>query len=242
MKNKIIDQDNFLNKTINNIDLSGKIMAEIKNNNIKMKPRIYFILEKWLLKLLLLLILAIAAFFINISLFKLRIYDPIGFALLGIIGIRGFIGSIPWIMISVSIVSTTILIKLLSRYDFYYKKNFAVATLGVVIFLLTGGFLIDSTGLNENAKKSGNYPLLYKGIYLSDSWVMGEVEIVDKNKKEMIVETPHRETIKVVWSDSTFMPSGNNFEHGTYVQVSGNKQKSTFHAEGIIIRESQYKY
>lgn len=227
-------------KTTRNFEkfhIADRVMKEIHSKNIKMRPHWHFVAKSLLIKALFLTVLGIAIYFLNLSIFKFRIYDPFGFLVFGKLGLAGFIHAVPWRMSIVAIFSSIVGIKILRVFDISYKKNFAMLTLGLLLFVVSGSFAVDKTGINEQLKKSGKVPLLYQGNYIAQDWVMGEVEKVDAGKKQLILLIPfQKKEVTVVWKEDTFFPTGKDFSHGTFIQVVGVMEKDSFKAKGIVKR------
>ena len=72
------------------IDLSQKIMKQIKKKHVKIRPRVYFISGSILLGIGLTGVITVSIFFINLVIFKLRLHGPFDYLLFGRFGLRPF--------------------------------------------------------------------------------------------------------------------------------------------------------
>lgn len=104
-------------------DLTKKIMKEIRQKKVKMRPRIYFIAGSLLLSIGLAGTTILAIFFINLVLFRLRIHQPFGFLILGRPGLRPFLLTFPWLSLLVALGGIIGGRALLKKYDISYKKK-----------------------------------------------------------------------------------------------------------------------
>lgn len=128
------------------MDLSKKVMAEIKTKKIKMRPKIYFVFGSLLLGFGLSLAIFLAVFFMNIIYFHFRM--------------RVFY--FPWSSLGITIISLLLGLMLLRKYDFSYRKSFFLLTLiltGIVFFL---SFVLNVLRLNERARRIRHFQPFYR--------------------------------------------------------------------------------
>lgn len=216
------------------IDLSEKIMDRIEKEQIKMRPKVFFAAISAALGSALVFSLFINFILTNVTIFKLRIYGPLEFLAFGSAGVEGFKGSIPWTIMSTAILFFITSIFILKKYDISYKKNFRNIILGLLILVIGGAFGLDSTSINEKIKKSGQVQVLYYGTFISDTWLTGEVEKIDLEKRELLVHIPYsNKDIIVQWSDQTAFPKGSEFAKESYIKAIGRLEGDVFYASGI---------
>lgn len=214
-------------------NLADQVMGQIKRRNIKMRPGIYFIIQSLLLKSILGLVILLTIFLVNLTIFKFRVYLPFEFLKFGLLGIKAFLGSIPWIILINTVFLITIAIYLFKQFDISYKRGFSTYALGMMFVLIFGGMLVDQTGINDNFKKQGILPLLYFGQYTSDYWAMGEITGIDKNNNTFTIITPVNEQIIISRDQETIIPK-ESFQINQYIKAVGKKQGNIFKASGII--------
>jgi hypothetical protein len=118
-------------------------MDKIQKNEIKMKPKIYFIIGSILTIFGLAASVVSSVFLISIIRFSLRTHGP-----MGSIRFEQLLNSIPWWALILTPIGLIIGISLLKKYDFSYKKNFFLIIIGFVLSILLAGYLIDNLGLN----------------------------------------------------------------------------------------------
>lgn len=139
-------------------NIKQQIMEKIENNEIKMKPKWYFVVGSILLFLGVLFSTISAVFVINLMLFLLRThYGPMYQYRLNLILLN-----FPWWLIVIGVISIFLEIKLLKQYDFSYKKNFLLLVFSYLLIIFLTAYLIDYFNLNKFFYEKGfmrkNFP------------------------------------------------------------------------------------
>jgi len=127
-----------LNKT------TEDIMNEIHKRQIKMRPKLYFILGYILTITGLVFSFTTSIFFVGLTRFTIRSHGRMGQYRL-----EQLISNFPWWMLILAILGLIFGILLLRKYDFSYKINFKLLIIGLIISIVIGGFAIDMIGLNN---------------------------------------------------------------------------------------------
>jgi uncharacterized membrane protein len=127
-----------LNKT------TKEIMDKIHKRQIKMRPRLYFILGYILAFGGLVFSFISSIFFIGLTRFTLRAHGPMGEYRL-----EQLLSSFSWWIPFLAVVGLVLGIWLLRRYDFSYKIDFKLLVVGLVFSVLIAGWVIDMIGLND---------------------------------------------------------------------------------------------
>lgn len=126
------------------IDLTSEIMSRIEMEQIKMKPRWYFVLGSSVMTLGLSSVFIVLMFITRIFIFSIRSHGP-----MGDIRLQQLISSFPLWTPIVAIIGIIAGIFLLRKYDFSYKKNFGLIILGIVTAIVLSGFMIDKFNLDN---------------------------------------------------------------------------------------------
>lgn len=126
------------------VNLENKILKKILTNQIKMKPRWYFIVGSSLLLLGITLLSFTSIFLTNLTIFLIHKRGP------GSMRLEMMINSFPWWVPILAICGIISGILLFKKYDISYKKNFLFLIIGFIITILLTAFLINSLGFNEN--------------------------------------------------------------------------------------------
>ena len=127
----------------NKVDFTGNIMSKIKTDKIKMRPKWYFWLGSLLLFIALVSLVIVSIFSVSLITFSLRSHGP-----MGEVRYQQLIASFPvWAVVAMVIGMATGVL-LLKKYDFAYKKNFALIVLFFLLAVFAAGILIDLSGLD----------------------------------------------------------------------------------------------
>jgi magnesium-transporting ATPase (P-type) len=148
-------------KEIKNI--TDRVMDQIHNDKLKMRPRIYFIAGSFFTFIGLISSVIISIFFIGLINFSLRVHGP-----MGEYRFSQILASFPWWALILAVAGFVVGIWLLRRYDFSYKINFKIIIVVVLLAIITSAWVVDAIGLNDILFRRG--PM--KGImrqYLQDT-------------------------------------------------------------------------
>ena len=226
-----------MTKTKKKPDLSKRVMKQIHEKQLKIRPRIYFVAGSLLLGFGLAGTIAVAVFFINLFLFRVRTHGPFDYLWFGRFGLRPFLSIFPWIPFLIAIAGIFGGLILLKRYDISYKKNFWGLVISLVTFILVVGFFLDRVGFNE--KLEGLRPVhpLYQNQFMGRDWIIGE--IIQVEDRELIVVSPRGEKIRVVINKNSLLPFGGDFKPGERIRAVGEwsppsrPEDKVFIAKGI---------
>lgn len=141
------------------VNFEKEVMSKVISGQIAMKPKWYFVLGTVFSIAGLAALSVASSFLINIVLFLLRKHGPMGQWRL-----ETMLESFPlWIPI-LAIIGIILGLWLLKKYDFSYKKNFAVIIIAFIVSIIIAGFLIDKLGLNDMWSRKGMMRKFYQNI------------------------------------------------------------------------------
>jgi len=213
-------------------DLSKKVMSQIEEGQVKMRPHSYFVVISIILVIGLIGAIILSVLFSNFSFLWLRAHSPFGYLWFGGPGFRPFLATFPWIPVFIAIVGLVVAVILLRHLDISYKRWFIALVIGLVTVVLLAGLALNLTGFNERNRQFEPVHSFYPRYFSGDEWVTGKITTV-KNK-ELDIVTPEGKEIKVTWDASTLLPSGSNFSIGERIIAVGEwKNDTTFSATGI---------
>ncbi len=227
-------------KIKNNLEtLASRVIKEIKQENISMHSRIYFMFRTSLWVLSIVFISAATLYLVSLIAFIIS-----GNALSGLtfFGMRGFVimlHSLPWLLI-LAVASLILLLELLgSHFRFMYKRPFVYSILAFLTILIVGGTLLAKTTLHNRVFKlteGNNLPIaapLYHGYALRHSEYMhiGTIKEIVGNK--ILITTRDGDSVTVLIQKSTRRPPRAILENGMTVMVVGEKKGTTITADGI---------
>jgi len=139
------------------INITKNVMTKIKTEQIKMKPKWYFLLGILSIFVAIVGLTIISIFLVSLVTFSLRSHGP-----MGIVRYQQIISNFPWwapIIVIVGLITGVILLK---KYDFSYKKNFLFIVLIFISAILLAGILIDVLGFDNFWIKKGPMRRFYQ--------------------------------------------------------------------------------
>jgi hypothetical protein len=146
-----------MSKEVENI--SSAVMDKIHKGQIKMRPRIYFMLGSILVIAGLVASSLTAIFLVSLMRFMLRTHGP-----MGQFRLEQLLSSFPlWVPIA-AILALILGAVLLRQFDFSYKKNFWLLVLGFILAIIITGWVIDIAGLDDIWLKRGPMRGMMKNI------------------------------------------------------------------------------
>jgi len=138
-----------MSKELKNI--TNNVMNQIRQGRIKMRPKVYFIIGSILTFLGSISAFLISIFLIGLIRFSLRTHWGRGAQY----KLDQMLSDFPWWIIIFAIISLTIGIWLIRKYDFSYKIKPRIIILGFILAIVVAGWMVDITGLNDNLFRSG---------------------------------------------------------------------------------------
>ncbi len=124
-------------------NLKEKILEKIKKGEVKMKPKIYFLLKTILLIGGGFVIIGLIVYLISLINFYLRVsgvwYLP-GF---GFAGLRIYLMALPWLLIFISIFLIILLEALVKHFSFVWRRPIFYSLLLIILISLLGVFLLE---------------------------------------------------------------------------------------------------
>lgn len=212
-------------------DLTKKVMKEIKEKEIKMKPQVYFVLGSVLFGMGLAGSLVAALLFTSMAFFRLHRFGPFGFLWFGEFGLRPFLVIFPWLPLAISLAALFGGLALLKKHEVSYKKKFLGLVIAVVTFIAFFGWLLSRDGVHQRMASLRPFRPFYQQRFIDRDWVVGRVLAVEDNK--LTLQTPAGEEMEVVWDEKTLLPFGSDFKEDQLIRVVGQREDDVFQAKGI---------
>lgn len=134
----------------NNNSFKKEVLDKIKADNVKMRPRLYFMVRPILFIFGLIMILVFLIYFLSFIFFIFRIND--GWALTGL-GLRGFLVlflSLPWGVISFILLFLVIVETLLFHFGSAYRKPAIYSLLMLIGLVFFISFAVAFTSFHDN--------------------------------------------------------------------------------------------
>jgi hypothetical protein len=133
-----------------NNSIKDDVLNRIKKGEIKMKPKIYFVLRPILFLLALIVIFLVIIYFVSFIFFVFKINAGSALFGFGLRGAESLFLSLPWLIILVLLVFVLVFEALLIHYKFAYRRPVLYSLLGIIILFLLTGFVIHCTSFHAN--------------------------------------------------------------------------------------------
>jgi len=221
----------------NNQDFSGQVIDEIKNADLKMRPRWHFILERSLFIIGFFIILGASFCLASFILFSLR-QSGLWFAPeFGLRGWQTLFHFMPWALIVLSLLFLIILEILVRKFSFAYRRPLLYSLFGLLlIVILTGHFLVPWNQRLYSASRQNQVPFAGK-IYrvFSPSQISGlrQGMIVSFIENVIVLEDENGATTTIIVGPNTRQPACDRLDVGNAIAVFGDEDDRQIQAYGI---------
>lgn len=219
------------------VHLETKVMKKIKDEKINFRSRYIFLAKKLGLGGGLTLSLILAALFLNLAFFSMRVSGSLEFLSFGRIGILAFLESFPYHWILIELAFFTIASAILSRYDLSYKKPFKLILSVLIVLILIAGIVLAISGLNEAMEEKvaqGKLPLLQSFYRRRQVWKNGLVGTITEIKREgIVIETSEKKRVFIELTKDTLLPGGPDFKIGDRIRAVGEWDGEDFRASAL---------
>ena len=214
-------------------DLRQQIMQRIAKEKVTMKPKLYFMAVAVLLGVGLAATLVTAVLFAAVLSYRLSREAPLEFLDFGSAGISPMLLALPWIPFAVAIISLSIGVWLVKKYDFAYKRSSLGLAVAFVAVLALAGAGVAKTGLVEELEEHAPHHLA--PLFTHDASRRGGLvgEIVTLADEELTLATRRGDLVTVTLDDDIHYPHGPELATGQLVRLIGSWDDDVFEAHGI---------
>lgn len=215
--------------------ITEAVLKKIKSGNIKMKPRVWFIFKTVLLISGVLALALFIAYLISFAFFSLRLTGAWFLPRFGPPGIRIFFSSLPWLLISIIVISILLLEIFAKKFSFVYRRPIIYSLLILIVIGVSLGFLIERTPLHRNLferAREGNLPAIgpvYRQGFPSIENVHHGI-VSEVNDNGFKIETPRGEKLIVIIGPETRLQPEANIKENDEVVVLGERNDDTIQA------------
>jgi len=216
--------------------ISDNVLDKIKSGDVKMKPKIYFILRMVLLILGVMFLFSFIIYLISFILFSLRASGLLFLPKFGFLGIGILFGSLPWFLIFLAAILIVILEIFTKHFTFIYRRPILYSLLTIIVIVIAVSFLIEKTPFHSSlflSAREKHLPLIgpfyrnYGAPSLHNVHRGVVSEIIDNSFK---IKTPRNETLTVVITSQTHLPPEKEIKEGDEVVVLGERNDDTVEA------------
>lgn len=227
-----------MNEENNEKNINKTVLSKIESGEIKMKPKMFFVLKLILLILGTVIVILSALFIASFIFFTLKVSGVLMLPGFGFPGFRILFFSLPWLLIFgliALIVTSELFVK---HFHFVYKKPILYSVLVIILIVFLGGFFINNIGFHSSLfqkTKDGRFPLaepFYReyGTPKVNGMHYGIVTQIEKNGFK--IENPREEELLVSISQKTKMPKS-EIKKNEAVIILGKRIGNIVHADNI---------
>jgi len=219
--------------------ISDKVLDQIKGDQVKMRPKIYFVLKTLLIVLGIFIVALFALYLVSFIVFALRASGAWYLSGFGFPGIKASIILIPWLLILMALILIIILEVLVKRFSFSYRQPILYSALAIIIFVLLGSFAIGQTGLHPNLfqrAREGRLPVaekFYRGFGMGKFHNVHRGIVSGLTDNGFSIKTCNDEILIVIVSSETRFLFEGDVEINDMVIILGERDNHTITATGV---------
>lgn len=219
--------------------IKEKVLAQIKSEQVEMRPKSRFILKSVLTFIGLIFTALSLVYLASFLIYFLRQSGIIYLSGFGMRGLGAFLGSFPWLLVLLGIVLLVVVEILSRRYSFGYRTPAVYVILTVLLVITGGAFLVAQTGIHPYLHKQAQNKKLhgFGGIYRSHQKPgpkKPEIgEIVSVKNGNFVLENNQGQRFTVKVNENTRILNEENLKKGAVVVVMGQKQGDVIEAFGV---------
>ena len=228
-----------MSKNLQKSSTVKKVLSGIENDQIKMRPRVYFILKSVLIILSVFLVAFFTLYLISFILFALRASGAWYLSSFGFYGLKASFILLPWLLILIAIILLIILELLVKHFSFAYHRPILYSILGIVIFTLLGSFVIDKTQLHSclfQKAQEDRLPVMgkfYRDLEVEKSNNTQRGIIFEITENNFQIKTPRGKILNVNITPKTHFPDGTDIKKNDVIIILGERNDSEIQAIGI---------
>ncbi len=230
------DENNKQNKEQS---VKDRVLEAVQSGKVKMRPNWYFVGMALLGALGTAIVVLAVLFFASAAFFTLW-HTGVWFA--PIFGARGwfvFFQTLPWLLILLAGLALVVLETLVHRYPFVYRMPVLISLIAIIFVAAVGGLLLAKTPMHKNIiSYSESQPVAAaRGFYrrferpMERNVFVGR--ITEMAADGFVMESPRRDTVKIIIVPATRLPLGAGFSVGDTVVVFGDLRENGVEAYGI---------
>lgn len=229
--------------------IAEKVLNKIKKGQVKMWPKLYFVLKAFLFALALVFVLFLALFLVSFIIFNLRASGALFLPRFGLFGLRTFLFSFPWLLVIFSVLFIIVLGVLAKRYRFVYKKPLLYSIIAIVVIVLVGSFIFLRAPIHNRLSERafrGRLPVagpLYRQYRMRRPENLHMGKVVELTEGGFRIETEDGQKITVSISKKARFPFDKDIKKDDFVVIMGKKSDAVIEAYGVSkIKENDRGY
>lgn len=216
-----------MNDEVNSI--KDNILKSIEMGQVKMKPKWHFVLSAILLFVGVVWAVLVLVYIISFIIFVLHQTGAWFVPGFGLHGWQEFLMSFPWLIVLLAVLFIVILEILVRKYSFGYRKPLLFTTVGVLVFVVGGGYVVAQTSfhrglfdqsIEEHLPIAGGFYKQYGKPHRDNVAIGAITEIEDDTGYK--IQDRRNQVFEIMFDDDTVFPDGKSFNVGDSIVVFGN--------------------
>jgi len=200
--------------------IKNRILSEIKKGDIKMHPRVYFVLKSIIYIGIAVLLFVFISYLTSYGIFYL---ENNGIRFLFKTGFNGFsvlLHVLPWVLIVLFLIILYLIEKVIKKFNFTYKRPLIYSFLFVVVLAVIFGFILHKHPIqkfiscNLPQDQNINIPNTFKG------------EIIEINGNEIKIRNINGDIIRTIIPSESFNLREKELERGDRIIFIGREDNS----------------
>jgi len=242
-------EDNTQKKSI-----TEQITVAVKNGELKMRPKWYFVLKAALWIVGASVALFALLYLASLVMFILRKTGILIAPLFGWHGVFVFLTSLPWMLVLLVLFFIIILEILVRHYSFAYRAPLLYSVLAILLVVVIAGMIIDRTPLHRvlsdcpsagGPRGGGFHPItnvpcamgFYRDLGPRRFGSIHDGVITRIVNPDFVIINRQQEELVIVITPQTKIPSGSYFTVGDTVVVVGDRRGDRVEAFGVSFLE-----
>lgn len=220
------------------INLTNEISDQIKNKNIKMRSKWFFIAEKFGLEGGLAISIILGVLLMILILYIMEQNGIFEFAEFGWSGWKIILANVPYDLLIIGAVFFIISNLIIQQFDFSYRKPFYLFSSIILVVVSLAGLFLFWSGIGHAFFDRYNHPNL-ASMYndkINNSPKDSQAligKVVKTSRKSINIQTPQNKIIQVNIQSPIESPVEKVFAEGQIVKIVGQKSGSEFNAKVI---------
>lgn len=224
--------------TLEQKKLSELIGEKIHSHQIKMRPRAYFIIGAILLGAGLTFAAICSAFFIGVTIFRIRVHGPFAYLTAGQTGLHAFLITFPWIPIALALLAAALGLVVMKKFDFSYHHAFIGILVGFGIIIILMGVFADVAELPGETENAPLVQLLSGIDYDNETVLIGT--IIDVSSTTLDIITPDHINYRVSLATHPTITPATPLIKGEWVRLLGETKNGQFKISRIFHQKTPY--
>ncbi len=226
------------------LNIAEVIINKINSTEVKTRSRLFFVFKGLVFSAVALFLLIFSLYIVSLVSFVLRANGLLKTPGLGWWGLGFFAHSLPWLLVLLAVGGVIVLEVVVSHFRFSYRRPALYSLLGVILFVVAGGILVEKLEMHDRLYRRATEDRLpiFAPIYreygmmpMADNY-RGQIEKME-SFGFWLIESKSGDSYKVLVDNGTkiLLPPGEVLVAGERVIVLGRSDDETIKARAVLM-------